>query len=271
MMEQIKYINHLNEELVFGNDGMYVNENDLRDFSWSVVSENNRISGFNKGITKKKLPVIIKADSNGQKLKNRLFEIAEKDVLTCNPGKIVIGDYYLKCYVIGSKKKEYLLKNEYYKNELSISTDQPEWRKEITTTFNYGVKSLGTNLDYNNDFAMDYTSNLIGESLNNNSLIPTNFVMRIYGVVSNPQITIRGHVYEVNAEIGKNEYLVIDSLEKTIKLIHTDGSEENCFKNRSKEFYVFEKIPVGINTVAANGEYKFDITILEERGEPKWT
>ncbi len=271
MREQIKYVNHLNEVLVFGSDGLYVNENNLRDFSWDVVSENDRISGFKKGIERKKLPVQIAATNEGTSLKNRLFEIVEKDILAMKPGKLIIGDYYMKCFITGSKKKKYLVKKNYYMNNLEVSSDEPYWVKESMTRFNYGAGTLGTNLDFNNDFPMDYASNLLGQSLNNTSFVPEDFRMQIYGPVDVPSVAVNGHTYQVNKSVGNNEYLVIDSSAKTVVLIHSDGSEENCFNLRNKESYIFEKIPVGINTVSNSGVFKFDITILEKRGEPKWT
>ena len=111
----------------------------------------------------------------------------------------------------------------------------------------------------------------MNQKLNNTGFVPENFRMNIYGPCINPQITIGGHVYEVAKEFEANEYLTIDSIAKTITLTHTDGAVENCFNLRNKESYIFEKIPVGVNTVSGNAEFKFDITLFEERGEPKWT
>ena len=61
MLEKITYINHLNEVVEFGNGEIFANYNDLRNYDWSVISKNNKISGFKKGIVKKTLPIKIKA------------------------------------------------------------------------------------------------------------------------------------------------------------------------------------------------------------------
>lgn len=272
MLERVIYKNHMNEEIVFGQDGVYVDSNDLHDFSWDIVSKNDRISGFKKGIAKKSIPIIIHCASEEEGIlkKNRLFEIPEKDVLAEKYGQIIIGEYKLKCYIIGSKKSDYLRNRGMMKTSLTIATDLPSWVRETITTFGYGEGKEGKNLDFNNDFPYDYTSNLLGKELKNTNFVDTNFKINIYGPCENPEVLIGGHLYNVNVNMKKNEYLTIDSIEKTIVLTHEDGSTTNCFNMRNRESYVFQKIPSGISGVSS-GYFKFDIILLEERSEPKWT
>lgn len=272
MLEKLKYINHLGEEIQFGSGGIYVNSNDLHDFSWAITAKNDLIAAFRKGIVKKSLPVqiVCNSEEEGIAARNMLYEIMEKDVLAMQYGKIVIGDYYLKCYVTESKKSEYLTKKRIMQVTLGIQTDKPFWTREALTEFGYGHSGLEEGLDYNNDFDYDYTSNLLGQMLKNKNFAESDFRLRIYGAATNPKITIGGHDYEVFVEFLSNEYLEIDSKAKTIILTHRDGTKENCFNKRNKESYIFEKIKAGINLVASNGDFKFDAIILEERGEPKW-
>jgi len=273
MFEQLKYINHRNESIDFGQSCIFVNHNDLHDYSWAVTSKNNRISSFSKGVITRNLPVVIqcKSEKEGIALRNKLFELCEKDVLAHKHGRIVIGDYYLKCFITGSKKQEYLITKGYMKATLAVTTDFPYWIRETTTTFGYGIGTVGSNLDFNRDFPYDYTSNLESKALNNTGFVATNFRLNIYGLCENPKITIAGHDYEVAVSVAANEFLSIDSVAKTITLTHTDGTVENCFNLRNKESYIFEKIPSGVSEVATNGDFKFDVVLLEERSEPKWT
>ena len=269
MLEKFIYTNHINESIEFGSGGIFVNENDLRNFTWDLSTKNAKITSFNRGVVSKTIPVVI-LSVNAKDVKNRLFEVCEKDVLAKKHGKIIIGDYYLKCFVIASSKMNYLQSKKHTEISLKISTDFPYWVKETTTTFGYNIISEGKNLDFNNDFAYDYTSNMLGKELNNTGFVPANFRMLIYGPAENPSVNIGGHTYAVNTSVARNEYLAIDSIAKTVVLKHTDGSETNCFNLRSRESYLFEKIPAGVNFVSITGDFKFDITLLEERSEPKW-
>lgn len=273
MIEQVKYINHRNEVLEFGKENLFVNESDLHDFAWSVNSKNNRISGFTKGIVSKTIPVVLQCTSpeEGLELRNKLFEVFEKDVLTLKHGRLIIGDYYLKCYITESKKSDYMYHKGLVRLTLKLTTDFPYWIKETTSTFGYAEIIEGKNLDFNNDFPYDYRSNLIDKRLNNTGFIESNFRIVVYGACKNPCITIAGHNYEVNVSIETNEYLCIDSVGKTIMLTHTDGTIENCFSKRNRDSYIFQKIPSGTSNVSTNADFKFDVVLLEERSEPKWT
>lgn len=282
MLEKITFVNHIQEEMSWGEYGIYVNSNDLHDYSWDCTSDNNKISSFNKGVVTKAIPIIICCDSEdeGLALKNRLLEITEKDVLALEHGKIVIGDYYLKCFVTGSKKSNYLLNKGYMETTLTITTDYPQWIKETRTSFqkNGSVFSDGSeesgsgkrNLDFYVDFPYDYMSEMKGRTLNNTGFVGVNFRLIFYGAAINPVIFINGHAYQVNCQIEENEYLTIDSISKTILLTKSDGAIENHFHQRNRESYVFEKIPAGNNAVNWDKTFGFDVVMFEERSEPKW-
>lgn len=278
MLEKIKYINHIKEELNLGESGIFVNYNDLRDFTWSYHSENNRISSFYKGIVKKTVPIIIycKDEKEGIAKKNRLFEVCEKDVISAQHGKLIIGDYYLKCYVTASKKSNYLKHKGYLEASLTITTDYPSWIKETKTVFRSsgaeeGTGTVGQNLDFPFDYPFDYASEMNDKRLNNTGFIDSAFQIVIYGSCVNPAISINGHTYQVNVEVADSEYLTIDSMTKKITLTQYDGKQVNCFQYRNRDSYIFEKISTGNNIVTWNGAFGFDVVLLEERSEPKWT
>jgi len=273
MLEKFIYINSFNETLDFGKDRIFANENDLRDFAWSITTKNNKISGFKKGIVQKTIPVLLKCDTEheGLQLRDRLFDVFEKDVLTKQHGKIQIGDYYLRCYITGSKKSEYLLSRKYMKVTLTVQTDLPEWIKETTTNHSMIEEETGEYLDFPYDFQFDFKNSNLKTSVNNSGFVPCNFIMTIHGEVVSPTIYVGNHKYSVNVTVGANEYLTIDSVRKTIVLHKSNGDQVNCFNNRSKDSYIFEKIPAGTNNISStNGNLKFNITLLEERSEPKW-
>lgn len=273
MLERIRYINHLNETLEFDKPNAFVQGNDLHDFTWNTNSKNDRISGFKRGINTKSMTIVIKSKTEDECIEmcNRLFDVMEKDTLSVKYGKLFIGDYYLKCFVVESKKTNYRKMQGYINVTLKLATDSKYWVKESISTFGYGNGTeKGTNLDYNRDFPSDYTSNLLSKTLINTGFVDSNFRMVIYGVCESPGIIIGGHLYEVDVSVGANEYLTIDSINKTIVLTHANGSTQNCFDLRNRESYIFKKLPTGLSNVAASGSFKFDIVLFDERSEPKW-
>lgn len=273
MLEKLRYVNHQNETLDFLGQPLLVNENDLHDFAWSITSKNDRISGFKKGIVKKTLPVIIKcADhTEGLRMRDRLFEVCEKDVRLKKYGKLIAGDYYLRCYVTGSKKSDYRIHGGYMLVKLTIQTDLTEWIKETKTAFGAQSGEVDEFLDYLYDFPLDFKNSMRNNEINNTGFIASNFIITIYGYVSNPTLYIAGHEYTVRVDVEAGEYLTIDSVNKTVVLTKVDGTQVNCFNKRNRDSYIFEKIPAGMNEIASpNQNIAFDITLLEERSEPKW-
>ena len=254
MLEQLKYMNHLNEVFEFGKDGIFVDENNLHDYSWNVTKKNNRISALDYTVTNKSLPLVIICNTaeEGIAARNKLFEVVEKDVLALQYGRIIVGDYYFKCYVTKSQKEDYLLSRRYMKLTLTLTTDAPYWVKEISFSFSRSGDGSGGSgfLDFAFDYPIDYAPNAAIEQVNN-----TGFV---------------NHLYQVNCAVLDGEYLTVDSVTKKIMRTQNAGASVNEFKNRNKESYIFEKIPAGMVPVSWEGDFGFDVVLLEERSEPKW-
>jgi len=117
MLEQLKYKNHVGEVFEFGKDGIFVNTNDLHNYEWKVSAKGGRITSLDYAVTSKSLPVIIicKTEAQGIAARNRMLEVFEKDVLAMQHGKIIIGDYYFRCFVTKSSKQSYLTNKRYMK------------------------------------------------------------------------------------------------------------------------------------------------------------
>ena len=272
MLDKMTYTNHLNEKIVLGEMPYFANYSDLRDYSWNYTETNNRILAFNKKIKKYKLPVVImcETEEEGFQKRNALFEITEKDVLSKKYGTLQIGEYKLQCYVQESKKSEFLTDKRYMEVQLTILTDKPYWLKETTFRFRNNTNN-SEYLDYAYGFPYDYMNSLSLSNFNNANFTASNFKIIVYGAVENPQLTINGHVYGVETVLVENETLTIDSFEKTIEQISVAGTKHNKFNNRNKDSYIFEKVASGKCAVLPSEKFDFDITIYEERGEPKWT
>lgn len=276
MLEKLTYENHIGEVFEFGKDGIYVNTSNLHDYEWSATTKGDRISALTRKVSTRSLPVIILCGTavKGTAVRNKLLEVMEKDVLAMEPGKIIIGGYYFKCFVTKSSKESYLINKRYMTLTLSLASDHPYWVKESTFSFRAGgnaESSASAYLDFSYDYPFDYASSVMADKVNNGGFVGSNFRLTIYGPCTNPAVYIHGHKYQVNCEVAASEYLTIDSVTKKIYLTKNDGTIENKFGVRNKESYVFEKIPAGSNAVTWEGDFGLDVTIIEERSEPKWT
>lgn len=273
MSDKFIYENHLG--LRFEEECVYLNQSELRDYSWSYDAINSRISRFYRPVTNRKIPLVVAGLNNDEAIaaKHRLLELAETDIEAILPGKIYIGEYYTKGFITASTKSGYTRHKRFCGINLTLTSDDPSWYRERTHSFfpttDSVVSDSGT--DYPYDFPFDYVTTQIGGDIVCDSIRSNAFRIRIYGEIENPSITIGGHVYSIDGAIGSGETLLIDSLTKTITLTKADGEKVNWFNNRNRESYIFQEIPSGEHTVIWNGTFGFDLTIIEKRSEPKWT
>lgn len=274
MIEQLKYKNHENEVFEFGKDGIYVNVSTLHDYSWKVTKKHDRIASLDYEVSTRKLPVVIicNTEAEGIAARNRLMEVVEKDVLSLQHGRIILGDYYFKCFVTKSEKKNYLTTGKYMTLNLTLTSDYPYWVKETANVFmgNIGTYSQSDDLDYGHDYPHDYFSDFVNRTISNHGFIDSNFRLNISGPCVNPVVYINSHAYRVNCDVAEGEYLTVDSFNKTIMLTAKDGTKNNVFNKRDKSSYIFEKIPSGKSSITWSGDFNFEIVLLEERSEPKW-
>lgn len=276
MHENFIYENHLGQKFIGLENGVFLNANELRDYSWSYDVINNRISRFYKGVTPRKLPLLVCCSTaeEANEVRNRLLDVAEVDVAAMQPGKIYTGDYYTTGFITASKKTDYRKHGRYCRVDLTLTSSNPSWSKETVYVFGKASQEETTTqsgADFPFDYKYDYMSSNASRQVVCDTIRSNNFRLKIYGEAVNPSITINGNVYKVNGMVRADETLVVDSLNKTITLTTDTGEKVNWFNNRSRESYIFEPIAPGQADILYNGSFDFDLVIIEERSEPRWT
>ena len=84
-------------------------------------------------------------------------------------------------------------------------------------------------------------------------------------------MSIGGIVRQAYITLEAGQHLFIDSRDKTVKRVFSDGAVLNEFDNRRRgRKSVFEPIAPGMNAVTWNNAFGFDLTLFIERSEPKW-
>lgn len=250
----------------------------LFKYNWNYTSgvTIKRLTAFKKAITERECTLSIFADSEEEfnKILNDILEVTDFDVTNEQPGKLYYKNYYLDCYIIAGGLEEWEPDFETTDKKIKIASQDGKWIKETTIPFRWQEQEVDTsgkaypyNYPYNYGMGTGYTSEIEIESISD-----MDFVLTIYGYINKPEISIGSNTYMVDHEVAPNEELVINSRDRTIYLINRPtGIVKSMFRYRSKDFWIFEKIPSGILPVYWNGAYDFDLKLLEERSEPKWT
>lgn len=271
MRESFKYVNCTGEVIEFGKSPYFAMENDLRDFAYEITSTNGL--RYARGEVTKTLPIkLINATAEE---KNYLYNVVQKDLMSGVYGTIWIGDYYYKCNIYASKKELYTNASE-LRIELKTYSKVNTWYKEEKTVF---IKASDDEMEdaeeyrkYPYAYPYGYGKSNENSAITNNFGYACGFRFTIYGPATNPVINVNGHMYKVSCVVADGEYLTILSTDndKLIYLTQNDGTQVNKFANRDKTSYIFEKIQNGISDVLWDGDFAFDITLIDERGEPAW-
>lgn len=295
MLERVRYVNSRGESMDFGAAGIYVNENDLRDWEWTYSTEHNRIRGLSHKLPTKTLPIKIWSDTDdeGTAIKNRLHDLTEVDVVAGTPGRLYVGEWYQYCYVVKSEKSGYLTSRRILSIDLTLAVESGPWYCSQLETYGdqtglesavvgdalVGFAQVGAvdnlaadaDLSYPYDYPTDYAVSGENNYLVNDCVAPCAWKITIQGPAANPSITIGEDVHRLHYEIPPHCYVEIDSRERTITLTNALGETSNLFRYRDKEEDIFARIDSGTHWLRWNGEYNFTVELYKERSEPLWT
>lgn len=271
MLEKMKYTNHCGEVVKFGENGLFVNESAIHDYSWIVSTDNKRISSITRDLRTFDIPAVIicQTEAEGTALRNRLHDVFEVDTVAMQPGRLTVGDYYIDGYFVASSKTAYLTKRRMLTLTLTFKADDTAWHHETMYVINPDSGG-GMYLDFPFDAPYDLTPATEGYEVLNDSPFPVDFRLSIEGAVSDPVVFIAGHRYECSCDIAAGETLTIDSAKKQIYKTNSAGERTNMFHTRNRESYIFEKLPAGVLSFTKSDEFPVMLTLCEERSEPKW-
>lgn len=277
MLDKMKYINSRGQTITFGEPPYFANYSDFRDYKWSYSTDTygKRLDSFSRGVTVKKLPVVIKSSGDCTEAKNNLYNIIEYDVLYNSKGKLFIGDYYMEGFFFASDKSKFLESSSMTNLQLEFVSEDGAWKRKESRKFLYAEDENGGGSDekwltYPYDYLYDYKAGSDVLLLNNTSAFECDFIMRIYGQCTDPVVTIGNNDYSVSCTVYTNEFLEINSKEKTVIRYKPDGTAIDEFNNRSREGNAFMKIPAGQNVLRHNVSHGIDIELIDERSEPLW-
>ena len=275
MSIQLQYIASSGNVYNMKADGIRTKKANYHKWKWGVngtaLQYGLRVSDFTMKPAEYETTLIFEGSYNDRKeLIEALHEDFELDVRTMRPGRIIWGDYYIDCFVISSSTEPNAQLDLWTDNTVKLYCPHPFWIKENKQSFFAKEAPAGqTFLDYPYDYQYDYYFGNPGAAVWQTGVpFESEFLLTIYGPVSNPRIQINGYPYQIFTELSDSEYAVIDSRNHTI-VKHTNAGNINEFDNRDKVNSVFKAIPGGTLQFIWTGAFGFDLTLFEERSEPR--
>lgn len=257
-------------------DGIRTKTANYHKWTWSAVGTalqyGFRVSNFKRDPAIYTTRLIVTGTTEARKsMLENLHEDFERDIRNQTPGRIIWGDYYIDCYVQTSST-EPDTNPIWTDNEVTFYCPYPFWIEEVTKSFTPQEMPETEFLDYDYDFDYDYAYGNIGSAIWQRDFpFVSEFMMTIFGPVASPRISINGHPYQVNITLDEGEYLTIDSRKHTVTYQPLTGEKQNAFDLRDKVYSVFDPIPGGDIAMNWTGLFGFDLTLYQERSEPRWT
>lgn len=276
-MVDLKYINHLGQTVDFSSLPFYIQEPEkLFGYEWSYVnsSQITSLTSFTKGITTKDGLISIFADSQEEysDILDNFLSVVEADIAAEIPGKLVFGEYYTRCYIIASNIDDWQEDFFAADKQIKIALEDGRWIREIPISIRWeGQPENPEGLDYPYDYEYDYKEGSgYNSDITTDSFGDMEFILTIYGYANVPEISIGENTYRLNYTIQAGERVIINSSERTVLLVKTNGVVMNLFRYRDERHYIFEKINPGKQMVYWNSPFDFDLLLFEERSEPGW-
>ena len=269
---EIKYINNSGNSVDLNKYPYKMLLSDLLDGEWSYESSNNKIDSFYKKIQSRSLKIDSHRNSgqSARSVQANLVDLFESDVVQNKRGRIYVDDYYMPCNIIKDKKTLWET-NVVVSSEFSLVTDYPYWIREKKITYERKQASDTGYLDYPYDYPYDYSPNDMAVYLENTEVMPADFKMVIQGPCENPQVTIGQNKCQIMATLSSYEYIVLNSMDRTIYKVSSTGTVTNAFESQNRNYENFAKIPQGKHIISINGTFRMEITMYMKRSEPRWT
>lgn len=273
---KIYYINSQGKKLDFNSYPFkMLSSSSIFDYSWKYeFSTYNRVKRIKRTTKTFTVSIVVYGKTFEEYMSNltELFEVLDKDCITETAGRLYCDEYYVKCFFAKSVKPKKVLGTLQTTVNFTVVIDGSGWIREkqyLIKPYMEGVSET-TGGDFAHDYPMDYARELPTKRIVNDGIAPVNFELVVYGPCENPEIVIGGNMYKVNTSLVAGEYMKVNSITKKVYKVKANGEQISVFNLRDRDNYIFEKIVPGINDVSWDGTFGFDITILEERSEPKW-
>lgn len=229
------------EKLDFLSSQYRANIQDLLEYEWDYETSDNvgrnggRITEMKRGAATRSMTVSVMGNSRKAYAEalDRYLRITERDIRNLTPGRLYLGENYLTCYMVASKYDTAFDPGVIFSRKaVTLVSEYPFWRIEETARYLPDDRETESAeyLDYPYDYEYDYLYDLSGaRKLVNDHFAASDFQMVVYGPAVNPTVYIAGHKYMVATVLYDGDYMRIDSAEKTVIRVASDGRTENLF------------------------------------------
>lgn len=285
-MSKYVYVNSRGESIDLCRRPLWVASfNPLRSYAYERVEQNGYFFGYTRRKNVEKQLTVQYYGDEFYRFRDEFYRITNYDVVMNAYGRLYDGDWF----AVGNFPTEsidvYDKIRRMWTSQIGFFVPEEVWRREVGSFIFTGDQTDPSSVpaiplaNYPSNYPHGYVSGNLERIITNDAAFPCPFTLTIEGACSNPAITISaqggtGHVYNVNAEVGAGERLIIDSMARTIGIYDAQNNLiQNAFadQNHDADKYIFEPLPVGDLSVRYQNIPSVTLTIYEERSAAKWS
>ena len=263
-----------NKRIVFDEKEYGISDFDLFQHEFKYSAEDDKISKFSSGVTTRKIEANITGNEkkSWQELYDEMNGVFVRDILLQKPGTLHVNKCYMPCFFYATIPTEMFEDWGFQTAELKIVTDKALWtEKQLVAVYKSDTIPDSSGIIYDYTYGSAYGDSGLSVNFYNDHFIPCNFALEAKGPLSKLEFAINENLYEINVSCAEGESVVLDTKERTIKVIDSYGNSWNAFGKQNFDFDNFAKIPAGENVISYNRSYDIYLTIYQERSEPRWT
>lgn len=280
---EIYYINSKGDRLDFLNSDKYTIQDIEKLFQYNdnydyVEGSKGKRRYSNFSIKNEDIPLKIsfvcdseeEFDSTLEEVSNVFKYDINKGVM----GKLYVNEYYRECFIVSRGYSEY--EDLFYTTDVSYSiiSENPYWLKESYFEFliNGSQESSSDEelyLDFPYDFMYDFSNKQLSTYVDNDSSMESSFKLIVYGPCTNPSLTIGDNTYNINVTLTSGQYLYVDSLNRKMHKVLSNGEKQNIFSLRDRTKNIYESIKTGRSDITWDNTFGFDLILYDQRGDPR--
>lgn len=259
-----EYVNSNNQAISLEGDMARVKSGCLHQYSWNPILSERDFGGKIEKFKKKPLEFDITLRIRGNLEERKAFldtftGATEQDVLALKPGKLFFGPFYLECYITSSesgKSEEMSCRSE---KNIHVYAPYPFWIKE--ETYYIPPVDIEDEVEY-----LDVPVNF-----KNDHFAAADFNLKAHGPLTAVFFRVNENIYDIPIACEESECIILDTKSETIKKVDASGIEVNVYHSQNFERDNFKKMPPGNVSLYYNRQYPVELTIHQERSEPKWS
>lgn len=282
---QLRYVNASNVSVQLNDEhSAWTNLDPLRSYAWEYATTRRpsgaggKASSFGRWPKDAKITTSITCPTKAEldAWQDNLQSVIEPDVINETPGRLYIGDQYMKCFIVAAETEAYNLVGKFAIMKYTVLAVEPYWCTEVSYVYSAsgGQGEDTTAKHYDLKYPYRYGTSLTSEKLINKHYASCPAIITFYGSgasVSNPYVMINNIIRQVNTTLLASERITINQQERTIYKVNSVGDKSNVFNYRNKDYDIFDEIPAGEVQFSYPGDFVVEIILLQQRSMPKWT